>query len=112
MFAISTIGVVQAAAGQKGIIVGTTRGTGTRGIIVGTTRGTGTRGIIVGTCRNLQKRPIRDPSVGTDGTGKLLFALPDGRSMVLPDGTYKAQNGIRLHIRDGRISLVDGVLPR
>ncbi len=100
------------APGKRRTVARTTRETGPKGIIVGTARGAGTRGIIVGTCRNLQKRPIRDPSVGTDGTGRLLFPLSDGRTMVLPDGIYKDKSGIRIHMFGGRIVMVDGILPR
>ena len=100
------------APGKRWTAAGTARETGPKGIIVGTARGTGTRGIVFGTCRNLQKRPIRNPVVGNDGTGKLLFPMSDGRAMVLPDGIYKDKSGIRIHMLGGRIVMVDGILPR
>lgn len=106
----SSPGVRAPAPGARSVT--TTRQTpGQRGIIVGTARGSGPQSIVVGTCRELQIRPLQRPVVRKDGTGKLLFALPDGRSMTLPDGVYKAQNGIRIHISGGSVALVDGVLP-
>jgi len=82
---------------------------GQRGIVMDTARTGGTQGIIMGTARGLNARPLHRPVVAKDGTGKLLFAMPDGRSMVLPDGVYSATNGVRLHISGGRISLIDGM---
>jgi len=107
----SSPGVRAPAPGARSVT--TSRQTpGQRGIIVGTARESGTRGIVVGTCRDLQKRPIRNPVVGNDGTGRLLFPLSDGRTMVLPDGIYKDNSGIRIHMLGGRIVMVDGILPR
>ena len=107
----SSPGVRAPAPGARSVTT-TTRAQGQRGIVVGTARESGTKGIVMGTCRDLQDRPLQRPIVGKDGTGKLLFALPDGRSMVLPDGIYKAQNGIRIHISGGSVALVDGILPK
>lgn len=104
-----TVAGTDKETGSKGITVGTARGTGTRGIVMDTARTGGTQGIVMGTARGLNAQPLHRPVVAKDGTGKLLFAMPDGRSMVLPDGVYSATNGVRLHISGGRISLIDGM---
>ena len=69
----------------------------------------GTRGIVMDTCRELEKKPIRMPGVNLDTQGRLLLSASGRQSIMLPDGVYIAKNGIRLHFKDGRLTLVDGI---